>query len=105
MLTLTGTVLTVIRHNAKQMQDGTTRGAYSQVQLLARETLQDGQERMSVQTMSTDSPDAFDAFTGREISVPVGAFPKGNVLAFFMRAGALPSLAATSSAPSLASVA
>lgn len=90
MLTLTGTVLTVIRHSAKQMQDGTTRGAYSQVQLLARETLQDGQERMSVQTMSTDSPDAFEVLTGREISVPVGAFPKGNVLAFFMRAGALP---------------
>jgi hypothetical protein len=57
-----------------------------------------------VQTMSTDSPDAFDAFTGREISVPVGAFPKGNALAFFMRAGAMPSLS-TSSAPSLASVA
>ena len=95
MLTLTGTVLTVI-------QDGTTRGAYSQVQLLARETLQDGQERMSVQTMSTDSPDAFEVLTGREISVPVGAFPKGNVLAFFMRAGSLPTPIA---APQLASVA
>ena len=105
MLTLTGTVLTVIRHSAKQMQDGSTRGAYNQVQLLARETLHDGQERMSVQTMSTDNPDAFETFTGREISVPVGAFPKGNALAFFMRAGSLPTALPSSSAPSLASVA
>lgn len=102
MLTLTGTVLTVIRHAAKQLQDGTTRAAYNQVQILARETLQDGQERMSVQTMSTDSPDAFEVLTGREISVPVGAFPKGNVLAFFMRAGSLPTPTA---AHQLASVA
>lgn len=103
MLTLSGTVLTVIRHAAKQMQDGTKRDAYSQVQLLARESLLDGQERMSVQTMSTDSPDAFEVLTGREISVPVGAFPKNNALAFFMRPGALPT--ALPSAPSLASVA
>lgn len=89
MLTITGTVVNVLRHAEREFQ-GKKRDAYNQVQLMVSETLQDGQERIGVQTLSTDHPEAFEALKGQEIAVPVGAYVRAGAIAYFMGRQAKP---------------
>ena len=99
MITLHGKVLTVIRHAEAIAKDGAKRDAYNQVQLLTVDLTKDGQERMGVQTLTTAHPDAFEALTGQEIAVRVGAYAKGNSVGFYMDPNTRPSrsLSSTSS--------
>lgn len=89
MLRLQGTVANVLRHPEREYK-GEKRAAYAQVQLMVREPLQDGQERLGVQTLSTDAPDAFEALSGQEITVPVGAYVRSGAVAYFMARDARP---------------
>lgn len=83
MLKLHGQVVNVLRHPEREF-DGKKRSAYAQVQLMVTEALQDGQERLGVQTLTTAHPDAFEALRGSEIAVPVGAYVRNGAIAYFM---------------------
>jgi hypothetical protein len=92
MITLHGKVLTVIRHAESTSKDGEKREAYNQVQLLTTDLTRDGQERMGVQTLTTARPDEFEALSGRDIAVTVGAYAKGQSVGFYMAPNTLPLL-------------
>lgn len=81
MLTLEGRVLGILRH-AERVYKGETKPAYAQVQLMVREALQDGQERVGVQTFTTEQPDAFEAHQGCDVTFPVRAYVGKTGVAF-----------------------
>lgn len=83
MLKLHGQVVNVLRHPEREYK-GEKRSSYAQVQLMVREALQDGQERIGVQTLTTQRPEAFEALQGAEIAVPVGAYVRNGAIAYFM---------------------
>jgi hypothetical protein len=89
MLKLHGQVINVLRHPEREFK-GEKRASYAQVQLMVRETLQDGQERIGVQTLTTEAPEAFEALSGAEIAVPVGAYVRNGAIAYFMERTARP---------------
>jgi hypothetical protein len=89
MLKLQGQVVNVLRHAEREFK-GEKRASYAQVQLMVREPLQDGQERIGVQTLTTEAPDAFEALRGAEIAVPVGAYVRNGAVAYFMERDARP---------------
>ena len=97
MLTLRGKVVNVLRHAERTARDGKTYPAYAQVQVMVEEPLQDGQKRLGVQTLSVDSPEAFDGLQGRDIEVPVGVYVRNGTLSIFLQKGAHPSLLGTAS--------
>lgn len=84
MLTLEGRVLSVIRHTARTDRDGKAREAYSQVQLQVEELLDAGQVRYGIQTMTTGTPDAFEAVAGQLVAVPVRAYVRAGTVALTM---------------------
>lgn len=90
MLTLQGTVVNVLRHAQRTGRDGKTYEAYNQVQIMVEEPLQDGQKRVGVQTLITETPEAFERLTNRPVAVPVSVYIRNGSPAFFMQKGASP---------------
>jgi hypothetical protein len=84
MLSLTGQVLNVLEVPKGTKKDGTAFGGYHQVQLLCEEPLKNGELRMQLFTLSTETPDAFQDAVGRSVTVPVGVFAKGGSIHFYM---------------------
>ena len=88
MLSLTGTVANVVVMPARtDKKTGEAREAFAQVQLMCRETMQDGQERLFLHTLSTDTPERFKPHQGRSVRVPVGVYVKAGSIAFYMTKG------------------
>ena len=90
-LLMRGIVRGVLAHPARlDKKTGELRPAYNQVQLECAEPLQDGQERLSIQTLSVDDLAPYAALKGSEALVEVGAFAKGAPLTFFAKRGSPP---------------
>ena len=87
MLTLQGTVLNVLEVPARTGKDGEKFDAYSQVQIMCRETLQNGETRLSLQTLRTERPEAFRPLVGKVVQCPIGAFAQGGAIRFFLPKG------------------
>lgn len=78
MLTLNGTVQNVLHVPARtDKKTGEIYAAKDQVQIMAENTLANGEKRLELVTLSTDHPDAFRKLLGRPVSVPVGVFGQG----------------------------
>ncbi len=90
MLRLEGVVLSVIRHKARTSNDGKVYEAYSQVQLQVEELLENEQVRYGIHTLTTASPDAFEALAGTSVTIPVRVYVKAGAVAFMMPQNALP---------------
>ena len=87
MLTLSGTVTNVYEAPKGTNKEGKEYGGGYKVQLLVQNPLQNGETRMDVVTLTTDQPDFFRARSGRLVRLPVGAFPSGKAVQFFILKG------------------
>lgn len=84
MLTLSGTVTNVYEAPKGVNKEGKDYGGGYKVQLLCNIPLQNGENRMDVMTLGTDDPGFFRSRLGKEVSLPVGAFPIGKAVQFFI---------------------
>ena len=92
MLTLNGIVQNVLDVPAKtDKKTGEVFPAKSQIQIMAENTLQNGQKRLDLVTLTTDHPEAFRKLLGRPVSVPVGVFAQGAVTYYALKGQASPS--------------
>lgn len=77
MLTLNGQVLNVLHVPARtDKKTGEIYPAKDQVQIMAENTLANGDIRMDLVTLTTEHPEAFKKLLGRPVSVPVGVYGK-----------------------------
>lgn len=90
MLLMTGQVANVLETPKGTNREGQEYGGYHQVQLLCEQSLSNGETRMEIFTLRTDNPEEFRKHTGKQISVPVGCFARGNNLNFYMEKGGMP---------------
>lgn len=91
MLTLCGSVAHVF--HAPGGIDSKTGEAYeggARVQLMAQVPLKNGEAKYDLVTLSTDSPEAFQALKGKYVRVPVGAYPMKGGVGFFCLKGQKP---------------
>lgn len=88
MLTLNGMVANVFRMEAsKDKKTGEAIPARDKVQIMAENTLQNGQKRMELVTLTTDNPQAFSKLQGKSVRVPVGVFAAGGGVQFYALKG------------------
>jgi len=88
MLTLNGVVQNVFRTDATtDRKTGEVLPAKDRVQIMAENTLQNGQKRMELVTLTVDSPEAYRKLVGHSVRVPVGAFVSGTVVQFYALKG------------------
>lgn len=88
MLTLNGVVQNVFRTEAStDRKTGEIRPAADRVQVMAENTLQNGEKRIELVTLKVESGDAYRALIGRSVRVPVGAFVVGNAVQFYALKG------------------
>lgn len=86
MLTLNGVVQNVLDVPARtDKKTGEVYAAKSQVQIMAENTLPNGQKRFDLVTLTTDKPEAFRALLGRSASIPVGVFAAGAVTYYALK--------------------
>lgn len=88
MLTLNGIVQNVFRKSGgTDRKTGEIIPASDHVQIMAENTLQNGEVRMELVTLKVDAPDAYRALLGRPVRVPVGAFVSGSAVQFYALKG------------------
>jgi hypothetical protein len=86
MLTLNGVVQNVLDVPAKtDKKTGEIFPAKTQVQVMAENTLPNGQKRLELVTLTTDHPDAFRKLLGKPVSIPVGVFATGAVTYYALK--------------------
>lgn len=90
MLQLIGSVVNVLEAPKGTNKEGVEYGGFHQVQLMCEEDLANGEKRFQLFTMRTDRPHEFRDLIGSTISVPVGAFARGNSLHFYMAKSGTP---------------
>lgn len=90
-LTLTGQAVQVYQSpTGKNKDTGEAYGGTHHVQMLCEDTLRNGESKMALFTLRTDSPDLFKAVIGREVRVPVSAFVRGSDVGFYLPPGKQP---------------
>jgi hypothetical protein len=88
MLTLNGIVQNVFRMDAStDKKTGEVRPAADRVQIMAENTLQNGEKRIELVTLKVESGDAYRKLVGRSVRVPVGAFVSGSAVQFYALKG------------------
>lgn len=88
MLTLNGIVQNVFRMEAStDKKTGEVRPAADRVQIMAENTLQNGEKRIELVTLKVESGDAYRRLVGRSVRVPVGAFVSGSAVQFYALKG------------------
>lgn len=91
MLTLNGMVQNVFRTDATtDKKTGEAIPAKHRIQILAENMLPNGQKRIELVTLSTDTPDSYNELVGHSVSVPVGVFATGNVITYYALKGHAP---------------
>lgn len=91
MLTLNGTVANIFESpESKNRDTGEIIQSRPRVQIMAENTLQNGQKRMELVTLTTDTPDDFKRLLGRPVRVPVGAFVSGTAVQYYALKGQKP---------------
>lgn len=91
MLTLNGLVQNVLDVAARtDKKTGEVFPAKTQVQIMAENTLQNGQKRLDLVTLTTDYPDQFRKLLGKPVSIPVGVFAQGQVQYYALKGQAAP---------------
>lgn len=88
MLTLNGIVQNVFRkEQTTDRKTGEIRPASDHVQIMAENTLQNGQVRVELVTLKVEHPDAYRKLQGKPVRVPVGAFVSGTAVQFYALKG------------------
>jgi hypothetical protein len=84
MLTLTGVVTHTFEAPKGVNKEGKDYGGGDKVQLLCNIPLPNGEYRVDVVTLGTDQVAYFKDRIGKNVSLPVGAFPAGKAVQFFI---------------------
>jgi len=88
MLTLNGTVLNVFRKDqTTDRKTGEIIPASDNVQVMAENTLQNGEKRNELVTLKVEHGEAYRKLIGRPVRVPVGAFVSGAAVQFYALKG------------------
>ncbi len=88
MLTLNGIVHNVFRtEESTDRKTGEIRPAVDRVQIMAENTLQNGEKRVELVTLKVEQGDAYRKLVGRSVRVPVGAFVSGATIQFYALKG------------------
>lgn len=74
MLTLNGTLRSVLNNPARTLNDGRKIDAYDQIQLEVEEVTETGQIRVDVVTLTVPSPLPYQSRVGKSVSLPVRAY-------------------------------
>ena len=90
MLSLEGTILSVIHRPARTAKDGKSFDEYWQVQLQVVEPLADGEVRYGLHTLSTREAGPFRPHVGNRVSVPVRAYVAAGAIRFTLAEGGSP---------------
>ena len=89
-LELVGRVENVLLTPEGVTKEGESYGGHHQVQLICQETLRNGQSRLQMFTLRTDTPEAFSSLQGSHVAVPVGVFARGGNVQFYQAKGSQP---------------
>lgn len=88
MLTLNGIVQNVFRKSGgHDKKTGEIIPASDHVQIMAENTLPNGEKRIDLVTLKVEHPDAYRKLLGRPVRVPVGAFVSGMAVQFYALKG------------------
>ena len=91
MLTLNGTVVNVFdQPGYKDKATGEMQPSKHRVQIMAENTLQNGEKRIELVNLTVDDPSLYRALSGRSVRVPVGAFASGGAIQFYALKGQAP---------------
>jgi hypothetical protein len=71
-------------------ETGETYGGTHHVQMLCEDVMRNGEMKLAMFTLRTDHPELFKGQVGKILNVPVGAWVKGNEVAFFLPKGLKP---------------
>lgn len=94
-LTMRGQVAQVYKSpEGVNRETGETYGGTHHVQILAEDTLRNGEGKLALFTLRTDAPDLFRPVIGKQVNVPVSAYVRGGEVAFFLPPGKQPKEAA-----------
>lgn len=84
MLTLSGTLDNVYDTPAKtDKKSGEIYAASTRIQILARNTLENGQQRTELVTLKVKDASPYRGKEGKPVKVPVGVFVAGGALQFY----------------------
>lgn len=84
MLTLNGVIQNVFdTPESTDRKTGEVRPAATRIQIMAENTLQNGQKRVELVTLKVDKGDPYRKLVGQAVSVPVGAFVSGSAVQFY----------------------
>lgn len=99
MLTLNGQVANVFESpQSKNRETGEIIESKPRVQIMAENTLQNGQKRMELVTMTVDTPEEYKRLLGASVRVPVGVFAANGGVQFYALKGHKPERIATAAA-------
>lgn len=88
MLTLNGIVQNVFRKSGgHDKKTGEVIPASDHVQVMAENTLQNGEKRIELVTLKVEHPDAYRKLLGKPVRVPVGVFVSGTAVQFYALKG------------------
>lgn len=84
MLTLNGVVQNVFdTPETVDKKTGEVRPAATRVQVMAENTLQNGQKRFEMVTLKVERGDTYRSMVGKPVRVPVGCFVSGGAVLFY----------------------
>jgi len=88
MLTLNGVVQNVFRTDeTTDRKTGEIIPAAERVQIMAENTMQNGEKRIELVTLKVEKGEPFRKLLGQPVRVPVGAFVAGNAVQFYALKG------------------
>jgi len=88
MLTLNGIVQNVFNTpESVDRKTGEIRPAADRVQVIAENTLQNGEKRIELVTLKVERGEAYRKLIGKPVRVPVGVFASGGALQFYALKG------------------
>ena len=88
MLTLNGIVQNVFRQDqSTDKKTGEVIPARERVQIMAENTLQNGEKRIELVTLTVEKGEAYRKLLGRPVRVPVGVFVSGSAVQFYALKG------------------
>jgi hypothetical protein len=71
-------------------ETGEEYGGSHYVQMLCDEQMRNGEHKLSLFTLRTDSPHLFEPHRGGSVSVPVGVYVRNGAVAFYLAKGNRP---------------
>jgi len=90
MIYLEGDIQNVFQKPSGTNDQGEQYGGDYAVQMIAYETLRNGEQRMQVVNLRTNRPEVFQSLQGQTVTVPVGQFARGGQIFNYLPSEAEP---------------